>query len=199
MEERTGGNYYIFIDNRLTYLHDRLGLRMSLDDCTRYAEERVEMQTRGNKNFDGCNITIRCECARGHIFAATNGLDIVVYYPKAVPSLGGLYRTVDHELIHAFDNCHGRPMINCENVWRSETRASYYGQCAFRSGNVAARKKCTLDGVMNSMENLMNEVNRQGLDASQWQCNVNRQEAEKYYNELMENPVNPLREEYTKE
>ena len=137
---------YIYIGNSPCLTSDYLGEKvtkdMTVDECNREANTYLQQYLRQYKGFDRCNITIKCECNR-ESFAVTSGQEITMRLPKsATDGAAGLKNTIRHELIHAFDNCKNRPVIDCESMFFAEIRGSYYGQCAqIRSEEKSAQKK----------------------------------------------------------
>ncbi len=187
---------YVYMKNSSLVDSDYLGEKSSKDtsveECNQMAENYLAEVLRKYKAFQECNVTIECRCDNSS-FAETSGTNIVMKLPKSMKDgSGGFINTINHELVHVYDNCKRGGMYDCKSMIFSEVRASYYGQCVGR-GKGNPRKECVRKAVMRSMRQNMEGLRKAGADMSKWNClETLEKDFEEAYEEMKRNPHNPF-------
>jgi RHS repeat-associated protein len=194
-------NEYIYVDNISLNSTDILGeqrISQLMKTCTRISEER-KTAIRNSKHFRGCDINIACEYTRNAVsYANVNGYNITLYIPRCMSDGEiGLLNTLNHELIHLYDNCKLGGIRDCRSFWYGEIRASYFGQCAQIVAE-SKRKACAIRGAKRSVSYIVKKkLKDKAKDAAFWQpCYPNDKVADKFaenaYIQMKRLPNNPF-------
>ncbi len=194
-------NEYIYVDNISLNSTDILGeqrISQLMKTCTRISEER-KTAIRNSKHFRGCDINIACEYTRNAVsYANVSGYNITLYIPRCMSDGEiGLLNTLNHELIHLYDNCKLGGIRDCRSFWYGEIRASYFGQCAQIVAE-SKRKACAIRGAKRSVSYIVKKkLKDKAKDAAFWQpCYPNDKVADKFaenaYIQMKRLPNNPF-------
>lgn len=167
-------------------------------ECESEAKKRLN-ELNSHKSFKGCNINIECKYVKNPpSYAETRGKLIIIYIPLCLKDGKiGLTNTINHELVHAYDNCKTRGIIDCESMWYGELRGSYYGQCA-QIKKESSRKECAIRGAKRSVSGNLRALRSQFGEAQMqlWKCYETEEAAnnaaEKAYNQMKQDPNNPF-------
>ena len=196
-------NEYIYVTNRPLWSIDILGERNTTNNrtdamqlCHRIKENRLA-SIKKNKDYGKCDITITCKWTTNPpSFAVTKGQDITIYIPKCLRDGEiGLINTINHEILHAYDECKRGPILSCEELWYREIRGSYYGQCA-QIKNESSRKICAFKGAKKSVTGVIADMNKKYSKEQMvmWNtCCITDQDcaaqAEKAYQQMKKEPI----------
>ncbi len=167
IEEDGGWNRYVFSFNGPTIYVDVHGLAVTKDECNnvKYKLSSSPGSLSGqirrlteDMAANGCAIPpVGCTCCTDPSeLGGYDGSAIDLCYNN-ISSVTELIENVQHEVVHAWQDCHGRinPPFDCDQAACLEIQAYLNdGGCqrAKREGKISSVRECVIEGATNSAE-----------------------------------------------
>lgn len=155
-------SYYQFVENNPISLVDQNGL-LSKSECDTYKDKAMKSDSylKLAKYLDdhGCtNRVIECKCCGNGDAANHKKVGEVDYISICVDNSGLTEQTVmwlvDHETIHAMQDCDKKNPETCDVLLCRELEAYYHSKC--KSGPPIQRKGCAIEAAKGSSNKLCN-------------------------------------------